>query len=165
VHEVRTPRSLAVLAAGVATALAAAAPAVASEGPTGPPPPPWGLTPPSFQPGPAPPAAAVSSRPAIRHARIAPRRVRRGKRPTLRMSISRAGRVQIVIKRVSRPHRGRVAVKRVSVPAGKVAIRLPRRVHGHALATGRYRVSIVVVSADGSRSRTVTRSFRVRAAN
>lgn len=169
-HVPRSVRSLAVLAAGLTGALAAAAPAGATEGPTGPPPPPWVLTPPTFQPAPTPPPAmpgtVVKARTAIRSARIVPRRVRRGKRATLRLSLSGAGRVQIVIKRLSRPHRGRLAVKRVSAgAAGTVAIRLPGRVHGRSLAAGRYRVSIVVVSSDGSRSRTVRRSFRVRAAH
>jgi hypothetical protein len=121
------------------------------------------MTPPAFLPGPAGPAASRRSRPVIRGARIVPRHVRRGKRPVLRLSLSDGGRVRITITRRSRPHRGRVTAKQMTARAGKVAIRLPRGVHGRALAKGRYRVSVVVVGATG-RSRTVHRSFVVRAA-
>jgi hypothetical protein len=53
-----------------------------------------------------------------------------------------------------------VITKRISVGAGKVSIRLPR-----ALASGRYRVSAVVVDSQGSRSRAVRRSLVVRSAH
>jgi hypothetical protein len=170
VHDPRPSRPLLALAAGAAAALAVAVPAGASEGPTGPPPPPWGMAPPTIQPAPgtgtggAAPSATVS-RPGIRSARIVPRRVRRGKRATLRMSLSRAGRVRLVITRTSKPKRGRVIVRQVSKPSGKIAIKLPRGVGGRALATGRYRVTVVVTDGQGSRSRTVRRSFVVRAAH
>ena len=106
-HDTRIPRSLAALAAGLAAAVAAAAPAGASEGPAKPPPP-WAMTPPVFQqPGAgAAPSASAHARPRIRSARIVPRRVRRGHRATLRLTLSRAGRVRVTITRVSRPHRG-----------------------------------------------------------
>jgi len=150
-----------VVAAGVAAALAIAAPAGASEGRPGPPPPPsWGVTAPAFQL----PTTMVRQRSLIRGARIVPRRVRRGRRAVLRMRLSRPARVLITITRRSRPHRGRITVRRVSLPAGRVAIRLPRKVHGRALARGRYRVGVVAVDAQGVRSRTLRRSFVVRSA-
>jgi hypothetical protein len=155
-----------VLAAGLAVALAAAAPAGATEGQPGSPPPSWAVTPPVFQLPTAfqLPTHAVRTRALIRGARIVPRRVRLGRRAVLRMTLSRPARVRIAISRRSRPHRGRVTVRRVLVPAGRVAIRLPRRIRGRALATGRYRVSMVAVDAEGIRSRTLRRSFVVRAA-
>jgi hypothetical protein len=159
----RPSRVPVVLAAGLAAALAIAAPAGASEGRPGPPlppPPSWGVTPPAFQL----PTTTVRHRSLIRGARIVPRRVRRGRRAVLRMRLSRPARVLITITRRSRPHRGRITVRRVSLPAGRVAIRLPRKVHGRALATGRYRVRIVAVDAQGVRSRTLRRSFVVRSA-
>src|SRR5215210_1872324 len=62
----------------------------------------------------------------------------------LRLLLPQSGRVHYTITRRSRPGRGRVTTRRISVSAGKVSIRLPRGVKGHALATGRYRVSVVV---------------------
>ena len=159
-HDPRPSRLPFVLAAGIAATLAAATPAGASEGQPGPPPPSWGATPPTFQL----PPAVVRNRSLIRGARIVPRRVRHGRRAVLRMRLSRPAQVRITITRRSRPHRGRVTVRRVSVPAGRVAIRLPRKVHGRALASGRYRVRVVAVDAQGVRSRTLRRSFVVRSA-
>jgi hypothetical protein len=150
----------------VTAALALAAPAGATEGPAAPPVPPWNITAPSFtSPTPTPTTTALPGRPAIRGARIVPRRLRKGKRAALRLSLPQAGRVQYTITRRSRPGRGRMTTRRVSVPAGKVSIRLPRGVKGHVLAPGRYRVSVVVVDGLGNRSRTVRRSFVVRAAH
>jgi hypothetical protein len=166
VHTRRIPRALVVLATGVAGALPIAAPAGASEGqPAPPPPPPWDMTPPAVQPGPvaAPaPRAAARRRPLIRGARVVPHRVRSGRRATLRMSLSGAGRVRVTITRMSRPHRGRVAVLRRAAHSGRLTMRLPRAAHGRPLARGRYRVAIVVVDAHRGRSRTVRRSFVVR---
>jgi hypothetical protein len=160
VHDRRPSRLSVVLAAGLAAALAAAAPAGATEGQPSAPPPSWGVTPPAFQF----PIQAVRTRALIRGARVVPRRVMRGRRAMLRMTLSRPAQVRITISRRSRPHRGRVTVRRVSVPAGRVAIRLPRKVHGHALAAGRYRVSMLAVDAQGVSSRTMRRSFVVRSA-
>ena len=86
--------------------------------------------------------------------------------PSSPMLISQRGvwSVRYTITRRSRPGRGRMVTRRVSVPAGKVSIRLPRAVKGHALAPGRYRVTVTVVDTLGNRSRTVRRSFVVRAA-
>jgi hypothetical protein len=136
----------------------------ASEGqPAPPPPPPWNLTPPTMQPAPvAPPTAAARRRPLIRGARVVPHRVRGGRRAVLRLSLSRRGRVRVTVTRMSRPHRGRVAVLRRAGHSGRLSIRLPRAMHGRALARGRYRVTVVVVDARGVRSRTVRRSFVVR---
>ena len=153
-------------AAGVTATRALAAPAGATEGTAAPPIPPWNIMAPSFtSPPPAPATPASPSRPAIRGARIVPRRIREGKRAELRLSLAQSGRVQYTITRRSRPGRGRVTTRRISVPAGKVSIRLPRGVKGHALATGRYRVSVVVTDGLGNRSRAVRRSFVVRPAH
>ena len=163
----RPPRSLLVTAAGAAAALAVAAPAGATEGPaTALPMPPWNLTAPGFGPAAsAPSAAAVHRRPRIRGARVVPHRIRKGKRASLRLSLPQAGKVSYTITRTSAPHRGRKFTGSVSVTSGKVSIRLPRGVNGRALASGRYRVSVVVVDAQGSRSRTVGRSLIVRSAH
>ena len=167
----RPPLSVLVAAAGVAAALAVAAPAGATEGPAAAPPPPWTLTAPGFAPGVSAPSAsapsksAVRRRPAIRSARVVPHRIRKGKRATLRLSLPQAGKVKYTITRMSAPHRGRKVTGSVSVTSGKVSIRLPRGVNGRALASGRYRVSVVVVDSLGSRSRTVGRSMVVRSAH
>jgi hypothetical protein len=141
-----------------------AAPAGATEGPVATQPPPWTLTPPSF---PLPVVSAPSTshahrRPKIKGARVTPHRIRRGRRATLRLSLPQAGRVKYTITRVSAPHRGRAITKRLSVPAGKVSIRLPRGMHGRALAPGRYRVTVVLSDSLGGKSRTVRRSLVVR---
>lgn len=172
----RPPRSLLLAAGGVAAALAVAAPAGASEGQTTAPPPPWNLTAPTFGPGAAAPGGSAPSittpsksarhrRPTIRGARVVPHRIRKGKRATLRLSLPQAGKVRYTITRKSGKHRGRVMTKRVSVTAGKVSIRLPRGVSGRSLASGRYRVTVMVVDAQGGRSRTVSRSLIVRSAH
>ena len=160
-HQPRLPFAL---AAGLAAALAVAVPAGASEGQPGPPPPAWGnMTPPAI----TPPAGGVlpsttKSRPAIRSAKIKPRRIKRGKRAVLHLTLSSPGKVTLTISRRSKPKRGRVAVKRVQATGTTVAIRLPRRAHGKKLAAGRYRVAIVTTDALGTRSKTVHRSFVVR---
>ena len=170
------PRPLLLAAAGLTAALALAAPAGATEGPTATPIPPWNLAPPSFAPsasspagtspsGSAPSSASVRRRPSIRSARIVPRAIRKGKRATLRLSLPQAGMLKYTITKKSRPHRGRVVTRRVSVPAGKVAIRLPRGVNGRALASGRYQVSVMVADTQGNRSRPVGRSLIVRSAH
>jgi len=154
---------LASLAAATTAAALVAAPAVASEPnqPAGPPPP-AALVLPIFAPLPHSPAHA--KRPSIRRVRVVPRRIRRGKRARLRLTLSAPARLRIVLQRRTRGHRTRVRTLFVDVPAGKVSIRLPRRVHGHALKTGRYRVSVVATDAAGNRSATVRRALRVRKA-
>jgi len=163
VLDLRPPRPLLLAAAGVTATLTLVAPAGATEGPAAPPVPPWNLSPPSIT-SPSPSTAALPSRPTVRSARIVPHRIRTGNRAQLRLSLPQAGRVRYTITRRSRPGRGRMVTRRVSVPAGKVSIRLPRAVKGHALAPGRYRVTVTVVDTLGNRSRTVRRSFVVRAA-
>jgi len=167
----RPPLPILLAAAGAAAAVAVAAPANATEGPAAAPPAPWNLQAPSFAPGaPAPIGSAPSKpaakrRPAIGGARVVPHRIRKGRRATLRLSLSQAGTVKYTITRLSAPHRGRVVTKRLSVASGKVSIRLPRGAHGRSLASGRYRVSAVVTDSSGSRSRTVGRSLIVRPAH
>ena len=56
----------------------------------------------------------------------------------------------------------RVRTLTADARAGKVSIRLPRGAHGHALAAGRYRLSVVAVDATGNRSATVRRTLRIR---
>jgi hypothetical protein len=97
----------------------------------------------------------------IRRARLTPRRVHTGRRATLRVSLSAPGRLRITITRMSRPGRGRVAKVASKASGTAFALRLPRRAHGRRLAAGRYRVSIVAVDAQGSRSRTLRRTLVV----
>ena len=167
----RPPLPALVAGAGVAAALAVAAPAGATEGPTAAPPPPWNLTAPGFGPGASAPAISAPSkstahrRPSIRSARVVPHRIRKGRRATLRLSLPQAGKVSYTITRMSAPRRGRKFTGTVTARSGKVSIRLPRGVKGRALASGRYRVSAVVVDSLGGRSRTVSRSLIVRSAH
>jgi NhaP-type Na+/H+ or K+/H+ antiporter len=70
------------------------------------------------------------------------------------------GEVRYTITRKSAPHRGRVITRVVPAQQAKVSIRLPL-----ALASGRYRVSAVVVDSLGSKSRTVSRALIVRSAH
>jgi hypothetical protein len=98
----------------------------------------------------------------VRGARVVPHRVGGRRHATLRLSLSAPGRVRVTITRVSGPRRGAVATRRYSAPALKVSLRLPKRFHGHAYAPGRYRVTVVAVDAQGSRSHPVRRTFVVR---
>jgi hypothetical protein len=150
-----------VLAAGVAAALLGAAPAPASEGPVAPPPLPTGTTPVVIPPLPTHVTGQLRSRPRILRARLVPRRLPHGRRATLRLTVSSAGRLRVVMRRMSRPGRGRFATVHRTVVGGKLAIRLPRRHHGKRLAAGRHRISIRATDAQGLRSRTVRRTLVV----
>jgi hypothetical protein len=151
----------AVLVASVAASALAASPALATEGPTAPPPASFpNLAPPTFAlPGAATPATSASI---IRKARIVPRRVRRGRRATLRVSLTTPSRLRVVMARRSG---GRyVRVRTIAVPArGRaVSLRLPARKNGHRLRAGRYRVSVTSVDALGKRSQPVRVTLTVR---
>ena len=149
-HPRRLPALLVTSAAAVALT---AAPALATEGPAAPAPPvPVALVLPNFAPMPAP--VTTGSRPAIRSARLASRRIRRGQRARLRLSLSEPGRVRIVIHR-----RGKGATHAVTVRAKTttLSVRLPR-----GLRPGRYRITVVAIDAEGDRSRPVRRTLVVR---
>jgi hypothetical protein len=155
-----------VLAASAAVSALAATPALATES-NAPPPAallPAGIGPVTFAPIPSltAPAQQTRARRVVRAARLVPRRVRRGRRALLRISLATPSRVQIVMRRSASGHRIRV----LSVPArgNTVALRLPARSGGHDLRPGRYRISIVAIDAQGIRSRPVVRTLRVRRA-
>ena len=153
-HPCRLPALLVTSAAAVALT---AAPAVATEGPAAPGaiPVPVALMVPNFAPLPAP--TSSGSGPVIRSARLASRRIRRGQRARLRLSLSEPGRVRIVIqRRVKGRH---TATRAFTIPARKttVSVRLPRR-----LPPGRYRITVVAIDATGDRSRPVRRTLVVR---
>jgi hypothetical protein len=154
----------ALLVISAAAATISAAPALASEGPAGPPPPggaalPPALSPVNFAPLPAAPGhAGRRSRPAIRRAKLTPRRIRRGRHARLRLVLSKPGRVRITV----RGRRGRGATITVATSGTRLTVRLPARSHGRALAAGRYRVTITMIDAQGSRSRPVRRSLVIR---
>jgi hypothetical protein len=76
-----------------------------------------------------------AKRPLIRRVPVVPWRIRRGKRARLRLTMSAPARLNIVVQ---------------------------RRVRGHALERGCYRVSVVVIDAAGNRSATVRRPLGVR---
>jgi hypothetical protein len=154
----------AALGAAVVAALVGAAPALSSEGPpTGVPPLPTGATPVVIPPLPIQGTPGhLTARPSIRRARLVPRRVRTGKRSTLRLSLSAPGTVRVVMRRMSKPHRGRVATLHKTASGTKLTIRLPKRAHGRKLARGRYRISIMMADAQGGRSRTVRRMLVIR---
>jgi hypothetical protein len=150
----------ALLVMSAAAATISAAPALASEGPPGPPPPggplPAALSPVNFAPMPAGPGHR--SRPKIRRAKLTPRRLRRGRHARLRLVLSAPGRVRIIL----RGRRGRGAALTIATSGTRLTVRLPARSHGRALPAGRYRVTITVIDAQGSRSRPVRRSFVIR---
>ena len=91
-----------------------------------------------------------------------PHPVRLPRHATLRLSLSATGRLWVAVTRLSRPNRGAVAMRRYTVQHRKLSLRLPKRFRGHAFRPGRYRVAVVIVDAQGSRSRPVRRSFAVR---
>jgi hypothetical protein len=152
---------LSALAAATTAAALAAAPALASE-PNQPasPPTPAALVVPTFAPLPSAPGHVA--RPSMRRVRLVPRRIRRGKQARLRLTLSAPARLRIVVQRRVHGLGIRVRTLRFDASAGRVSIRLPRRVRGHLLAAGRYRVSVVAVDAAGNRSATVHRVLRIR---
>jgi hypothetical protein len=156
-------RSSPVLVAAVAAGALAfcAAPAGATEAPVAPPPAPLlpGLTPPPLPTFPAQPVHALRM---IRGARVVPRRVRPGRRARVVLALREPTRLRITL--VRRAHGKRISVAVVNVPprGRRVVVRLPRRVRGHRLHLGRYRVRIVAVDAAGTRSRPVIRRLVVR---
>jgi len=151
------------LAAGAAASALAAAPALATEGPNAPPPAaslPSGIAPVTFAPFRSP--ALHPTVQVIRRARVVPRRVRRGQRARLRISLTTPSRLRIVVSRAT--GRGRVHTATMTVPArGRtVSLRLPARSHGHLLRPDRYRVSVVAIDAQGARSQPVRAAMIVR---
>jgi hypothetical protein len=98
----------------------------------------------------------------VRRARLVPRRIRRGQRSHLRLSLSTTGRVRIVIQRKVHGRFVRTRAFTVAARTGKLSVRLPRRAGGKALAAGRYRITVVAIDSDGSRSRPVRRVLLVR---
>jgi hypothetical protein len=154
------------LVVSATAATISAAPALASEGPPGPAPPgsvplPPALSPPNFAPLPTTPVRK-RARPAIRRAKLASRRIRRGRHARLRLLLSTPGRVRITLERSVRGRRVRSASLTLTAGATKLSVRLPARSHGRKLAAGRYRVTITVIDADGARSRPVHRSLVIR---
>src|SRR4051794_3882245 len=141
----------ALLAMSAAATTISAAPALASEGPAGPAPPggaplPAALSPVNFAPMPAGPGhAGRRSRPAVRRAKLTPRRIRRGRHARLRLVLSVPGRVRITLQRSVRGHRARGAALTVATSGTRLTVRLPAPSHGRALPAGRYRVTITVV--------------------
>jgi hypothetical protein len=158
----------ALLVMSAAAATISAAPALASEGPPGPPPPgggplPAALSPVNFAPMPAGPGhGGRKARPSIRRAKLAQRRIRRGRHARLRLVLSAPGRVRITLVRTGHGRRGRSATLTIAAGGTRLTVRLPARSHGRALAPGRYRVTITITDAQGSRSRPVRRTLVIR---
>jgi hypothetical protein len=157
-HLSRSRLPVVVAAAAAAATLATAAPALASEpgvpGDAGP----GALQLPSIAPL---PSLGAKTRPRVLRARVVPRRLHRGKRARLRLTLSTPGRVRILIERRAR---GRLVRKRsITVVArkAKVSIRLPKGVHGHAFAPGRFRITVVAIDGAGTRSQPLRRNLRV----
>jgi hypothetical protein len=158
VHLSRSRLPVVVAAAAAAATLAAASPALASEpgvlddnGPAA-------LQLPDIAPL---PSFGAKARPSIRRARIVPRRLHRGKRARLKLTLSAPGRVRILIERRVR---GRLVRKRsmtVVARTAKVSIRLPKGAHGHAFAPGRFRITVVAIDGAGTRSLPLRRNLRV----
>lgn len=161
----RSLRLPAVLVAGAAASALSAAPALATEGPAAPPPPPslpTGIAPATITPFPSMAAPPVTTRAprVLRNARLVHRRVKRGRRGLLRVSLNTPSRLRIVMRRVANGRRIRV----INVPArGKlVRLRLPARHRGHALRRGRYRISVAAIDANGVSSAPLKRTLTVR---
>jgi hypothetical protein len=158
------------LATGAAASALAAAPALATEGPAAPPPAPTlpsGIAPPSMGPAvPAPLQAPQQSKASrvVQRLRVSPRRVRRGQRARVRISLATPSRLQIVLSR-TRGHK-RVRPASITLPArGRtVSLRLPKRAHGHLLRADRYRIAVRAIDASGTKSAPVRTSMRVRRA-
>ena len=87
----------------------------------------------------------------------------RGPRPTaFRFTLSRAATVTIALVRLSAGGRERgVGILTFQAVPGPGKRRFSGRVGGRALPPGRYRARLRAASADGLRSRTVTKRFRV----
>jgi hypothetical protein len=157
----------ALLVMSAAAATITTAPALASEGPAGPAPPgsaslPPALSPVNFAPMPAGPGKARRKRPAIRRAKLVHRRIRRGRHARLRLALSTPGRVRITLERNVRGRRVRSAALTIAAGSTRLTVRLPARSHGRALPAGRYRITVTVIDAQGSRSRPVRRSLVIR---
>jgi hypothetical protein len=153
------------VAATTAAAALAATPALATEpggaaGAAAGPPPPAALLLPNIVPLPS--ARRHTARPSLHRVRVVPRRMRRGRRARVRLTLSTPARLRIVLQRRAGRRLVRVRTITAAASAGRVSIRLPRRVHGHALVAGRYRVSVVAIDATGTRSATVRRTLRIR---
>jgi streptogramin lyase len=117
-----------------------------------PPPPPE----PQPQPVPQPPPQPVvdTAPPAVTRIGLA-RRIRRGRAPVVRFTLSEPAKVTVTVAR-RRGHRFvRVARKTVALAAGA------RRIKLRTLKLGRYRLSIVARDAAGNRAQPIVRSFRV----
>lgn len=153
------------LAAGAATSALAAGPALATEGPAAPPPAPslpTGIAPPSWLP--APGAALPTASRVIQRVRVSPRRIKRGQRARLRISLASPSRLQIVLSRTKGSKRVRTASITLPARGSAVSLRLPKRAHGHLLRADGYRVSVRAIDATGTKSAPVRTSLRVRRA-
>jgi hypothetical protein len=150
-----------------AALLAAATPALASEDPV--------ATPPAGNPlpdtlapvgipsagAPASPLAGAprTSRargPRIMRVRLIPRRVIRGHRVRLVVSLAHTARVRVVLERTRGRRHSRVRTFNLPERGTTVTLRLSSR-----LRTGHYRVRVIAVDDQGNRSREVRRSLIV----
>ena len=155
-----TSRELRRIALATTAALTmTAAPALASEGTTGAPLPnplaPVVFTPagpaanaPGGSPAAGKPARKRAARPRITKARMTPRRVAKGHRARLRVSLAAPASVRVVLERKSHGRTVRVKTFNVAAAGRNVSLRLPAR-----LTTGSYRLRIVAIDAEGTRSR------------
>ncbi len=153
----------ALLVATAAASALAAAPALATEGPAAPPPAstlPTGVAPLTFSPFPSATAPAARNSRLIRRARLVHSTVRRGKRAVLRVSLATPSKLRVVLTR--RPSGHRIRTLSQAAKGSIVSMRLPARTGGHALRAGRYRVRVVAIDANGTRSAPVKLSMKVR---
>jgi hypothetical protein len=164
-----SPARMPILVLGATVAALSASPALATEGPPAPPPSgglPSPLTPVILPGGPTGPIGGPAPHPGARgviaRARLVPRRVRRGQRARLKLTLRAPTRLKVIVTRAAPRHR----VKALRVPAGGTSpsVRLPARAGGHLLRSGRYRVTIIAIDASGRRTATVRRTLVVRPA-
>ena len=103
--------------------------------------------------------AHVRSR--VLRAKLAPRRVHRGRASRLHLAISTPGRVRVELTRHAGKRLVHVATLTLAAPARTVSLKMPARLNGKPLAAGRYRVTVVTSSRAGGRSRPVRRALTV----
>jgi hypothetical protein len=169
----------ALLVAIFAACTLAAAPAFATEGPPAPPPADPLPDPMTFEPfadlgagaevvagaelgaEASAPVALTKPKRAVRRARVVPRRIRSGRRGTLKVSLSTPTKLRIVL---SRKGGKRIRTFTVKAKGRSVSLRLPARTKGHDLRPGTYRVSIVAIDAEGKAAKAVRRNLVVRRA-
>jgi hypothetical protein len=102
------------------------------------------------------PLRAATIRPRITRARLSPSRVVKGRRSSLRVTLAAPARMHVVLERTRNGRHVRVRTFNVAARGRSLSLRLPA-----SLRTGRYRVRIVAIDAQGNQSTESRRSLTV----